>query len=224
MSLKALPNTLKPREKLLSKGAHNLSDSELLALLLGTGTRGVDVLQLAQQIIEQHGSLRNLLSAPKAQFCQTKGLGEATYAQLHAVAELMRRQLSETLTRGDALCSPEQSKLFLMSILRGREREAFYVLYLDNQNRMISYEMLFEGTLDSASVYPREVVSRALECSAASILVAHNHPSGLAEPSQADRRITERLINALRLVDIRLLDHFVIGDGEVVSFAERGWV
>ena len=224
MSIKGLPNNLKPREKLLLCGAHTLTDGELLALLLVTGIPGVDVLRLAQIIIDEYGSLRSLMGAPKQQFCQTKGLGEATYAQLHAIAELMRRQLAETLTRGDALCSPEQSKLFLLSILRGRAREAFYVLYLDNQNRMISYEMLFEGTLDSASVYPREVVSRALECGSAGIIVAHNHPSGNPEPSQADRRITERLTSALKLVDIRLLDHFVVGESGVVSFAERGWI
>jgi DNA repair protein RadC len=224
MTIKELPNNLKPREKLLLSGAHSLTDSELLALLLVTGLPGMDVLQLSQCIIDEYGSLRSLMGASKQQFCQTKGLGEATYAQLHALAELMRRQLAETLTRGDALCSPEQTKLFLLALLRERNREAFYALYLDNQNRMVSYEMLFEGTLDSASVYPREVVSRALGCAAAGVIVAHNHPSGNSEPSQADRRITERLTNALKLVDIRLLDHFVIGDGDVVSFAERNWI
>lgn len=224
MTIKELPDNLKPREKLLLYGAHRLTNSELLALLLVTGLPGIDVLQLSHEVIDEYGSLRNLLGASKQQFCQTKGLGEATYAQLHALAELMRRQLAETLTRGDVLCSPEQTKLFLLALLRERNREAFYVIYLDNQHRMVTYEMLFEGTIDSASVYPREVVSRALDCSAAAIIVAHNHPSGNSEPSQADRRITERLISALKLVDIRLLDHFVIGDGDVVSFAERNWI
>lgn len=137
---------------------------------------------------------------------------------------MTKRYLAETLKRGDALTSPEQTKLYLSSVLRDRQREAFYILFLDNQHRVISDEVLFEGTIDAANVYPREVVKRALQHNAAALILAHNHPSGVAEPSQADRRITRRLTDALAVVDIRVLDHFVVGDGEVVSFAERGWI
>ncbi len=143
---------------------------------------------------------------------------------MQAVLEMTQRYLSETLKRGDALTSPQQTKLYLSSLLRDRHREAFYVLYLDNQHRVINDEILFEGTIDAASVYPREVVKRALDHNSAAVILAHNHPSGIAEPSQADRRITRRISDALALVDIRVLDHFVVGDGEVVSFAERGWI
>ena len=148
----------------------------------------------------------------------------AKYAQLQAVLEMSHRHLEETLTKGDALTSPQQTRHYLSQLLRDRHREAFYVLFLDNQHRVISGEVLFEGTIDSASVYPREVVKRSLEFNAAALILAHNHPSGVAEPSQADRRITRRISDALGLVDIRVLDHFVVGDGDIVSFAERGWL
>lgn len=151
-------------------------------------------------------------------------VAQAKYVQLQAVLEMTQRYLAETLKRGDALTSPQQTKLYLSSVLRDRQREAFYILFLDNQHRVIQDEVLFEGTIDAASVYPREVVKRALYHNAAALILAHNHPSGIAEPSQSDRRITQRLIDALALVDIRILDHFVVGDGEVISFAERGWI
>lgn len=170
------------------------------------------------------GSLRSLFAASKEEFCQHKGLGEAKYVQLQAVLEMTQRYLSETLQRGEALTSPQQTKLYLSSILRDRQREAFYILFLDNQHRVIKDEVMFEGTIDAASVYPREVVKRALEHNAAALILAHNHPSGVAEPSQADRRITQRISDALALVDIRILDHFVVGDCDVISFAERGWI
>ncbi|XAG15990.1 DNA repair protein RadC [Vibrio metschnikovii] len=213
-----------PREKLLARGPQALSDAELLAIFLRTGTPGMNVLELADCLLRQAGSLRALFSASKDQFCTHKGLGEAKFVQLQAVLEMTQRYLAETLKRGDALTSPQQTKLYLTSVLRDRQREAFYILFLDNQHRVIQGEVLFEGTIDAASVYPREVVKRALQLNAAALILAHNHPSGIAEPSQADRRITQRLVDALQLVDIRVLDHFVIGDGEVVSFAERGWI
>ncbi|HGS4462811.1 TPA: DNA repair protein RadC [Vibrio metschnikovii] len=224
MGLKDLPVESMPREKLLARGPQALSDAELLAIFLRTGTPGMNVLELADCLLRQAGSLRALFSASKDQFCTHKGLGEAKFVQLQAVLEMTQRYLTETLKRGDALTSPQQTKLYLTSVLRDRQREAFYILFLDNQHRVIQGEVLFEGTIDAASVYPREVVKRALQLNAAALILAHNHPSGIAEPSQADRRITQRLVDALQLVDIRVLDHFVIGDGEVVSFAERGWI
>ncbi len=224
MVLKHLPSKSLPREKLLNRGSHALSDAELLAIFLRTGTKGMNVLQLADALLSDFGSLRALFTANQEVFCQRKGLGLAKYVQLQAVLEMSQRYLSETIQRGDSLNSPEQTKHYLMSVLRDRHREAFYVLFLDNQNRVIAGEIMFEGTIDAASVYPREVVKRALYHNAAAIILSHNHPSGVAEPSQADRRITRRLTDALGLVDIRVLDHFVVGDGEVVSFAERGWI
>ncbi|MFG0607193.1 DNA repair protein RadC [Vibrio mimicus] len=224
MSLKELPTESMPREKLLQRGPQSLSDAELLAIFLRTGTQGMNVLALADLLLRDFGSLRALFCASKEQFCRHKGLGEAKFVQLQAVLEMTQRYLGETLKRGEALTSPQQTKLYLSSILRDRQREAFYILFLDNQHRVIRDEILFEGTIDAASVYPREVVKRALHHNAAAVILAHNHPSGVAEPSQADRRITDRLRDALSLVEIRVLDHFVVGDGEVVSFAERGWI
>ncbi|CSB21555.1 MULTISPECIES: RadC family protein [Vibrio] len=224
MNLKDLPAESMPREKLLQRGPQSLSDAELLAIFLRTGTHGMNVLALADLLLRDFGSLRALFCASKEQFCRHKGLGEAKFVQLQAVLEMTQRYLAETLKRGDALTSPQQTKLYLSSVLRDRQREAFYILFLDNQHRVIRDEILFEGTIDAASVYPREVVKRALHHNAAAVILAHNHPSGVAEPSQADRRITDRLRDALGLVEIRVLDHFVVGDGEVVSFAERGWI
>ncbi|EOW9199400.1 DNA repair protein RadC [Vibrio cholerae] len=224
MSLKEFPTESMPREKLLQRGPQSLSDAELLAIFLRTGTHGMNVLALADLLLRDFGSLRALFCASKEQFCRHKGLGEAKFVQLQAVLEMTQRYLAETLKRGDALTSPQQTKLYLSSVLRDRQREAFYILFLDNQHRVIRDEILFEGTIDAASVYPREVVKRALHHNAAAVILAHNHPSGVAEPSQADRRITDCLRDALGLVEIRVLDHFVVGDGEVVSFAERGWI
>lgn len=222
--LNQLPKESMPREKLLSHGPGALTDAELLAIFLRTGTQGMNVLTLADVLLKDFGSLRALFAADEAEFCSHKGLGQAKYVQLQAVLEMTQRYLAETLERGEALSSPTQTKLYLSSLLRDRCREAFFVLFLDNQHRVISDEVLFEGTIDAASVYPREVVKRSLHHNAAALILAHNHPSGVAEPSQADRRITRRLVDALSLVDIRILDHFVVGDGEVVSFAERGWM
>ncbi|WP_394145856.1 RadC family protein [Vibrio atypicus] len=223
-SMNSLPQESMPREKLISHGPQALTDAELLAIFLRTGTRGMNVIELADFLIKDFGSLRKLFGATQDEFCRHKGLGSAKYVQLQAVLELTQRYLSETLKRGDALTSPEQTKLYLSGLLRDKHREEFFVLFLDNQHRVISGEPLFQGTIDAASVYPREVVKRSLEHNAAALILAHNHPSGVAEPSQADRRITRRISDALALVDIRVLDHFVVGDGEVISFAERGWI
>ncbi len=224
MTIKSLPLESRPREKLLLRGAKALSDAELLAIFLRTGISGMNAIELADYLLTDFGSLRKLFASSRDEFCRHRGLGDAKFVQLQAVIEMTQRYLAETLDKGEGLSSSQQTKQYLSSMLRDRPREAFYVLFLDNQHRVLSDEILFEGTIDSANVYPREVVKRALEHNSAAVILAHNHPSGIAEPSQCDRRITHRIIDALSLVDIRVLDHFVIGDGEVVSFAERGWI
>ena len=218
------PEAERPREKLMQQGPEALSDAELLAIFLRTGTRGLSAVDLARDLLGQFGGLRQLLRADRNHFCQAKGLGLAKFSQLQAVLEMSRRHLLEDLQRGDGLNNPLATRRYLLSCLRDRSREQFACLFLDSQHRVIRFEILFQGTIDTASVYPREVLRRCLELDAAAVIFAHNHPSGVAEPSQADRRITERLMEALGLVDIRVLDHFVVGDGEPVSFAERGWI
>ncbi len=218
------PEGERPREKLLAKGPQALSDAELLAIFLRTGVRGKTAVDLARELLSRFGSLRALLDADLRRFTECKGLGTAKYVQLQAVLEMARRHLQESLNRGDALTSPEKTRLFLLRQLRDCPYEVFAALFLDTRHRLIAYEPLFRGTVDGASVYPREVVRRALALNAAAIIFAHNHPSGVATPSAADRAITERLVDALSLFDIRVLDHLVIGDNEVFSFAEHGWL
>ncbi|GAA3710077.1 DNA repair protein RadC [Oceanisphaera sediminis] len=224
MSIKDWPPGERPREKLLSRGPHSLSDAELLAIFLRTGAKGMDAVTLAHTLIRQFGSLRQLLLADQQRFCEGPGLGQAKFVQLQASLELMRRFLDQKLVREHALTSPELTRQFLQARLRDREREVFALLLLDNQHRVIEFHELFTGTLDAAAVYPREIVSLALKRGAAAVILVHNHPSGVAEPSRADRMITERIQSALGLLDIRVLDHLVVGDGETVSFAERGWL
>jgi len=221
MAITQWPAAERPREKLLDKGAEALSDAELLAIFLRTGSKGVTAVDLARQLLDNFGGLRPMLQASQSDFCAHHGLGEAKYTQLQAVLEMARRHLYEQLSRGDALCSPQQTRQFLSAQLVDYPHEVFACLFLDNRNRVIAFEKMFYGTIDGASVYPREVVRLALKKNAAAIIFAHNHPSGVAEPSHADEQITRRLKDALALVDIRVLDHFIIGD-EVVSFAERG--
>lgn len=224
MAITDWPVSERPREKLLELGPGALSDAELLAIFLRTGIKGKSAVDLARELLAEFGSLRGLLTADQTSFCRPAGLGSAKFAQLQAVLEMARRHLAEQLQKGDALTSPELTRHYLSARIRDRDHEVFVCLFLDNQNRVIRYEELFRGTIDGAAVYPREVVKKALAVGAAAIIFAHNHPSGVAEPSRADRSITERLRQALGLVDIRVLDHLVIGDGEVVSFAERGWI
>lgn len=224
MSIAKWPIAERPREKLLSLGPAALSDAELLAIFLRTGCVGKSAVDLARELLQEFGGLRPLLEASQTEFCRGPGLGNAKYAQLQAVLEMARRHLSASLQTGNALTSPGLVRQYLSARLRHHQREVFAVLFLDNQHRLITYAELFHGTIDSASVYPREVVKEALARNAAAIILAHNHPSGVAEPSQADRRITERIQAALELVDIRVLDHMVVGDSEVVSFAERGFL
>jgi DNA repair protein RadC len=212
----------RPREKLLAGGPGRLSDAELLAIFLRTGVPGRSAVDLARELLLGFGGLRGLLSADLASFSALPGLGPVKYAQLQAGLELARRHLEETLRRGPALGSPDAVQRFLRARLRDLPHEVFCCLHLDNRNRVIAFEELFRGTIDGASVHPREVVKRALAHNAAALILAHNHPSGVAEPSQADEVITRRLKSALALVDIRVLDHLVVGDSACVSFAERG--
>lgn len=224
MAISDWPAAERPREKLLGRGAQALSDAELLAIFLRTGVAGKTAVDLARDLLQHFGGLRPLMESDQQEFCQAKGLGPAKYTQLQAVLEMARRHLFETLKQADVLTSAEATKRYLQAHLRPYQREVFLCLYLDNQHAVLSTEELFFGTIDGASVYPREVVKRCLHNNAAAVIFAHNHPSGVAEPSQADRHITERLREALNLVDIRVLDHLIVGDGEVVSLAERGWL
>jgi DNA repair protein RadC len=218
------PDDEKPREKLLQRGPHALSDAELLAIFLRTGVKGKTAVDLARELLIQFGSLRALLESDYESFSRGPGLGSAKYASLQAVLEMARRHLKESLRRESALTSPDLTRRYLISHLRGHAHEVFACLFLDNQHRIIQFEELFRGTIDGASVYPREVVKKALAFNAAAVIFAHNHPSGIAEPSEADKHITRRLKQALSLLDIRVLDHFIIGDGEPFSFAEHGLI
>ncbi|MFO1418050.1 MAG: DNA repair protein RadC [Methylotetracoccus sp.] len=218
------PSDERPREKLLRRGAEHLSDAELLAIFLRTGTRGKTAVDLARDLLVEYGSLRHLLEADYRTLSQSRGLGAAKYAQLRASLEIARRHLEQTLRKGDAISSPTATRNYLSSRLRAYGHEVFACLFLDNQHRVIEYEELFRGTIDGASVYPREVVKRALGLNTAAVIFAHNHPSGIAEPSEADRHITQRLKQALSLIDVRVLDHFIIGEGPPFSFAEHGLI
>jgi len=222
MAIKDWPADERPREKLLLAGAHVLSDAELLAIFLRTGVTGISAVELARQLLQHFGSLRALLEADQKNFCQQHGLGPAKYVQLQAVLEMSRRHMESTLSRGDVLTDAATTKQYIQQRLRAYHHEVFACLFLDNKHRMIAFDELFRGTIDGASVYPREVVKQALSHNAAAVIFAHNHPSGIAEPSQADHAITDRLTTALASVDISVLDHIIIGDGEIVSFAELG--
>lgn len=222
MAIKDWPADERPREKLLQHGASILSDAELLAIFLRTGVTGLSAVELARQLLANFGSLRALLEADQTHFCQHHGLGPAKFSQLQAVLEMSRRHMESTLSRGDAITDAATTKHYLQQRLRAYPYEVFACLFLDNKHRMIAFDELFRGTIDSANVYPREVVKQALTHNAAAVIFAHNHPSGIAEPSNADYAITDRLKSALNTVDIRVLDHIVVGDGEVVSFAEMG--
>lgn len=224
MAITDWPEGERPRERLLQRGAASLSDAELLAIFLRTGVAGLTAVDLARQLLKQFGGLRALLTATQQCFCSGYGLGLAKYTQLQAVLEMSHRYLTETVKHTHSLTSSEQTQRYLRSCLHDRTREQFGCLFMDNQNRVIVFETLFFGTIDRACVYPREVVKRALFHNASAVILAHNHPSGVAEPSQADKDITEHLVRALELVDIRVLDHVVIGDADLVSFADRGLI
>ena len=222
MSIRDWPESERPREKLLKSGAQALSEAELIAIFLRTGTRGHSALDVARELLKQFGSLRALLTAPQASLCKAPGMGAVRYATLQAALELARRHYLEVMRSGPALLNPQATCDYLRVRLRDLPHEVFCCLYLDNRHRVIAFEELFRGTLDGASVHPREVVKHALAHNAAAMILAHNHPSGVAEPSQADELITRRLKEALNLVEIRVLDHLIVGDSRCESFAERG--
>ena len=224
MHIRDWPAAERPREKLLARGPGALSDAEWLAIFLGSGLRGRDAVETARDLLGAHGPLRALLERSAVELAGLPGLGPARACALSAALELGHRHLSADLERGAALSDPQAAGRYFAQRLRGLPHEVFAALFLDNRHRSIAFEELFRGTLDGAEVHPREVVRRALAHNAAAVIVGHNHPSGNREPSAADRAVTARLKQALSLVDLRLLDHFVIADGPPVSLAARGWV
>jgi DNA repair protein RadC len=222
MAIRNWPQDERPREKLLAGGAQSLSEAELVAILLRTGTKGFSALDIARDLLLEFGSVRGLLTADRDDLCRRPGLGPARYVTLQAALELARRHYQELMRSGPALTNPRATQEFLRMRLRDLQYEVFCCVYLDSRHRFLGFEELFRGTIDGASVHPREVVKRALSRNAAAIILAHNHPSGIPEPSQADEFITRRLKDALGLVDIRLLDHLIVGDSGCESLAERG--
>ena len=224
MGINNWPEGERPREKLLKRGTASLSDAELLAIFLRTGVKGKSAVDLARDLLTRFGNLTQLFTASQQDFCNIHGMGQAKYVQFQAVLELSRRALHEEMESGDALNSPGAVRDYLQLLLRGRQQEVFMAIFLDAQHRVIASEELFSGTLTQTSVYPREVVKRALYHNAAAVIFAHNHPSGVAEPSQSDRMLTDALKQALSLVDVRVLDHFIVAGSGCLSFAERGMV
>ena len=222
ISIKQWPESERPREKLMTNGPQSLSDAEIIAIFLRTGIPGMSAIELARNLLAQAGGLRSLLNMPSKELCAYKGIGPAKYVQFQAGLELGRRYLLEKMDKGDVINSPQASRDYLTMCLRDKPYESFYALYLDSKHRVIYHHELFRGTIDNASVPVREVVKEALKHNAAAMIVAHNHPSGVAEPSAADKSLTETLFLALGMVGVKLLDHFVVGDAEVVSFAEMG--
>lgn len=220
MSIRDWPDDERPREKLLARGAGILSDAELLAVFLGSGRRGQTAVDLARSLLAGAGGLKALLDAPQGE----PGIGKVAWCRLCAALELGKRYLDAELRSGETLTDPSASARYLKSRLAGYPYEVFGCLFLDNRHRVIEFEELFRGSIDGASVHPREVVRRCISHNAAAVIFAHNHPSGVAEPSAADRAITLRLREALELIDVRLLDHFVIGSGTPISLAQRGWI
>ncbi|MCU5773523.1 DNA repair protein RadC [Erwiniaceae bacterium BAC15a-03b] len=215
---------LMPREKLRKMGAEVLTDAELLAIFLRTGSIGLPVMTVASQLLQHFGSLYRVMTADKQAISQVKGVGEVKLVQLHAVAELGRRFFGSKMAREDVIANPEATHQYLVGMLAHQEREIFMVIFLDNQHRVMTSREMFAGSINSVEVHPREIMREALKINAAALILAHNHPSGMAEPSAADRDITQQIINAGLLLNIRILDHLVVGHGHYVSFAERGWL
>jgi len=220
--LKDWPVDEKPREKLLNNGAGSLSDAELLAIFLRTGVKGCHVVDLARQLLSDFGSISAIFSASSTEFCQRHGLGLAKYVQLQACLEMAKRYLGEEIRKGESLTSSQASKNYLVSELRGESREVFSVLFLDNQHQVLAFERLFQGTLNAAAVYPRIVVEYVIKHGASAVILAHNHPSGVAEASIADKQITQLLTQALTLIDVRVLDHMIVAGHQCYSFSEHG--
>lgn len=224
MSIRDWPAAERPRERLLEQGAGSLSDSELLAIFLRTGVSGKSAVDLARYLLTEFGSLRALFEADQAAFSTHLGLGPAKFAQLQAAQEMSRRHLAERARQKSTLENPHAVREYLKSMLRHEPHEVFGCLFLDSKHQVLTFEALFRGSIDNTSVHPREVVKRALAHNAAAIILCHNHPSGNSTPSQADRLLTSRLQKALELIDVRVLDHFIIGDGDPLSMAEYGWM
>lgn len=224
MTITDWPASERPREKLLARGVASLSDAELLAVFINNGCRGMSAVDLGRQLLDQHDNLKALLELDPATLARHAGIGQAKACRLHAALELGRRYLAVELQRGQALTDPRACANYLRARIGGFPYEVFAVLFLDNRHRVLACEEMFRGTIDGASVHPREVVRRCLERNAAAVIFAHNHPSGVAEPSQADCEITAELRRALSLIGVRVLDHFIVGAGEPLSLAERGLV
>lgn len=222
MSIVTWPVNERPRERLIKHQASSLTDSELLAILLRHGRQGQSAVDLARLLLTNLGGVRGLFSADLATFCSVPGLGTAKYCQLQAAAELGKRHIGESLQNRQAITQSKDAEHFIIARMRDYQQEVFAALFLDNKHRVIQFETLFFGTIHNASIYPREVVKRALHHNAAAMIVAHNHPSGHAEPSQSDKEMTIWLKKALSLIEVTLLDHWVVGDNQAVSFAERG--
>ncbi|HEK0909328.1 TPA: DNA repair protein RadC [Pseudomonas putida] len=224
MNIREWPLDERPREKLLARGAQVLSDGELLAVLLGSGVAGRNVVDLARSLLKRFGGLRAFLEADRAALLREPGIGPVKYAQLQALLEIGRRYLDETIERAPALESPAAVRRYLKSMLRHERCEVFGCLFLDTRHRPVAFEILFRGTIDRASIYPREVVRRSLLHNAAALIICHNHPSGNSAPSQDDVHLTRTLKQALGLIDVRVLDHVIVGDGEPLSMVEQGWI
>ncbi len=216
------PSSQRPRERMLTAGADSLSDADLLCLLLGSGAGGLSALELAQDLLLRFGGLRGIFAATPGELGKVRGIGTAKAATLAAARECCTRALKEKIATGRRLCNSEDSERFLLARLRDRRYETFCCLFLDCRNRVLAFEEIFHGTLDSAMVYPREIVRRSMERNAAAVILAHNHPSGVAEPSQADHLITQRIRKALELIDVRVLDHLVVGHNACASLARLG--
>jgi DNA repair protein RadC len=222
MSIADWPHHEQPRERLLNQGPEALTESELLAILLRHGAFGITAIELARSLLTKFDGLRGLLQCSPSVLCQYPGFGPAKYCQLQAAFELSRRCLQETLQRDHSLSNSQIVQKFIVSSLLKHHQEVFAALFLDNQYRLIKFEPLFYGTINNATIYPREIIKRALYYNAAALIIAHNHPSGIAEASQADILLTQTLKSALALVEIKLLDHFIIGDNQAISLAEKG--
>lgn len=224
MSIRDWPAAERPRERLLESGPASLSDAELLAIFLRTGVSGKSAVDLARHLLSEFGSLRVLLEADQQIFNAQLGLGPAKFAQLQAVLEMGRRHLAERAREKSALEDPQAVRDYLKSMLRHEPHEVFGCLFLNSKHQVLTFEALFRGSIDNTSVHPRQVVKRALAHNAAAVILCHNHPSGNTNPSEADRTLTKRLQEALELIDVRVLDHFIVGDGEPLSMAEYGWM
>ena len=222
MAITDWPANERPREKLVELGAHALSDAEFLAIFLRVGVVGKSAVDLARDLLSQFGSLNEIFAASESELSQVHGIGSSKYVQLQAIFEMSRRALNEQMQQRDVFSSPQHVRDYLVLRLGALKREIFLVMFLDAQNRLSATEELFSGTLTQASVYPREVVRRAMHHNAASVILAHNHPSGVAQQSAADELLTQQLKQALALVDVRVLDHFIVAGNQTLSFAERG--